>query len=116
MWLQNSAGSHIWTDVILSPGGIVAGYLVEYPAPGSVGAAGHVSAGEFADYTLVYDLALPDDMGTGVSGTPPYTTNNSGAITPGSFDRIAYYLELDDGSGPQFVWVSMDPSSPPTRP
>ena len=77
-------------------------------APAPVGAATHVSAGEFADFTLVYDLDIPNDLNTSVVGTPPYTIDNSAAITPGSFNRIAYYLELNDGSGPQFVWVSMD--------
>ena len=71
-------------------------------------ASANVSPGEFAGFTLVYDLAIPNNMGTGPTGTPPYTTDNSGSITPGSFDRIAYFLKLDDGSGPQFIWVSVD--------
>ena len=33
-----------------------------------------------------------------------YTTDNSANITPGSFDRVGYFVELDD----DWVWVSMD--------
>ena len=75
----------------------------------TAGALVNVSAGEFADFVLVYDLDIPNNMMTGPSGSPPYTADNSSSITAGSFDRIAYYLELNNGSGSQFVWVSMDP-------
>ena len=79
-------------------------------------ASANVSPGEFAGFTLVYDLAIPNNLGTGPTGSPPYTTDNSGSITPGSFDRIAYFLKLDDGNGPQFIWVSMDPfTTDPTK-
>lgn len=60
---------------------------------------------EAADYVLVYDLAIPDRSNFD-SGPVPYSVDNSGLIPDGSFDRIAYYLELDNGSGLQYAYVS----------
>jgi hypothetical protein len=57
---------------------------------------------EAADYELVYDLTMGNSLDWDT--TVPYTTNNSAAISNGSFDRIAYYLELDGN----FVFVSVD--------
>ncbi|MDF1739370.1 MAG: VCBS domain-containing protein, partial [Verrucomicrobiales bacterium] len=37
-----------------------------------------------------------------------YTTDNSAGVATGSFDRVAYYLELDG----YWVWVSMDAFNP----
>jgi hypothetical protein len=92
---------------------LVAAFL---PALVNAQASTNVSPGEFAGFTLVFDLAIPDDLATGATGTVPYTTDNSGSIAPGFFDRIAYYVELNDGTGPQFVWVSMDPfTTDPTK-
>ncbi|MFT5123954.1 MAG: hypothetical protein ACI9TH_001705 [Kiritimatiellia bacterium] len=62
---------------------------------------------EAADFQLLYELALPND-GSFQGGNPvPYTTHDLAGVT-GSFDRVAYYLELEDGSGSQWVYVSMD--------
>jgi hypothetical protein len=70
---------------------------------------------ELADFDLVYELDLPDDRDI-VNSPFPYSTNNSGDITYGAFDRIGYYLELDRGDGPEYIWVSMDPFTPdPTK-
>ena len=41
------------------------------------------------------------------SSTVPYNLDNSGSIT-GEFDRIGYYLELDNGTTREWVWASMD--------
>lgn len=58
---------------------------------------------EAREYTLVYDL----DLGR-LGGTPVYTTDARGKITR-PFDRIAYFVELQDASGDaRFVYVSMD--------
>ncbi|MCA9043407.1 MAG: choice-of-anchor D domain-containing protein [Planctomycetaceae bacterium] len=59
-----------------------------------------------SDYQLVYDLPIgvSDNLHTNV----PYTVDNSASIANGSFNRIAYYLELDTGSGLQWVFVSAD--------
>jgi hypothetical protein len=76
---------------------------------GLAGGAGGVFANvpEAAGYTLVYDLAIPNSAAL-VNGTPvSYTTDNSEGITT-EFDRIAYYMELDNGSGPQWVYASVD--------
>jgi len=63
---------------------------------------------EAAGYTLVYSLSIPNSASFSSSGVP-YSVDNSTAITPGSFNRIAYYLELQSGSGtPQWVYVSVD--------
>lgn len=51
-------------------------------------------------YTLVYELPIPEDANY-EDGFPPYAVDRSASI--GSFDRIAYCLQLDD----QWVWVSM---------
>ena len=57
-------------------------------------------------FVLVYSLDIPNN-GNFRDGTPvPYTTDNS--ATAPAFDRIAYYLELDNGSGTQWVYASMD--------
>ncbi|MDF1739372.1 MAG: autotransporter-associated beta strand repeat-containing protein, partial [Verrucomicrobiales bacterium] len=55
-------------------------------------------------YVLAYEL-IPDD---GVNGSNPfpYAVNNTATVQP--FDRVAYYLELDSGSGLEWVYVSMD--------
>ncbi len=56
-----------------------------------------------AGYTLVYDLDLAR-----LSAAPAYDVDASARIT-NAFDRVAYLLELQPGSGPaSYVWVSMD--------
>ena len=57
---------------------------------------------EAANYELVYelDIATQNDF----TSTVPYTVDNAAAYTPGSFLRIAYFLELDG----EWVWTSMD--------
>jgi hypothetical protein len=63
---------------------------------------------EAADFTLVYELPIPDD-GNFRNATPvPYSVDNHASLFAG-FDRVAYYLELEDESGLQWVYVSMDP-------
>ncbi len=57
-------------------------------------------------FQLLYDLNLPVD-GAFVDATPvPYTTDNS--ATAPSFDRVGYYLELTNGAGTQWVYVSAE--------
>src|ERR1051325_3289083 len=83
--------------------GIVAVLCLSHPAVASV----FTNVAEAAGYTVAYSLSIPNSASFG-SGVP-YTVNNSGAISPGSFARIAYYLELQSGSGPlQWVFVSVD--------
>ncbi|MEZ5940726.1 MAG: choice-of-anchor D domain-containing protein [Planctomycetaceae bacterium] len=59
-----------------------------------------------SDYQLVYDL--PIGVSDNLHASVPYVVDNSASIANGSFNRIAYYLELDTGSGLQWVFVSAD--------
>ena len=57
-------------------------------------------------FQLLYDLSIPVD-GAFVGATPvPYSTDNS--ATAPSFDRVGYYLELTNGAGTQWVYVSAE--------
>lgn len=62
---------------------------------------------EASGYNLVYTLPVPTVGGLD-GATVPYSVNNSASVAPGSFDRIAYYMELDTGTGPQWVYASMN--------
>ena len=51
---------------------------------------------EAANYTMVYEFPIPAS-GPGWAAnltTNPYSVNASASIAPGSFDRVAYYMEL----------------------
>ncbi len=65
---------------------------------------------EAANYTMVYEFPIPAS-GPGWAAnltTNPYSINASASIVPGSFDRVAYYMELVKASGQtQWVYVSM---------
>ncbi|NNC87866.1 MAG: hypothetical protein HKN82_05325 [Akkermansiaceae bacterium] len=57
-------------------------------------------------YTLVYSLDIPDGPNY-FSGEVPYDIDYSDRV--GTFDRVAYYLELQEPGGDvQFAWASMD--------
>jgi lysophospholipase L1-like esterase len=61
---------------------------------------------ESSGYTLVYSLDLPNAADYRARPVP-YTVDNRFAIGP--FDRVAYYLELQQANGDlQYAWVSMD--------
>jgi len=64
---------------------------------------------EASGYQLVYrlDPAAANDFRTNV----PYVTNNSLAHPDGTFERVAYFVEL----GTKWVWVSFDAASDSTR-
>ncbi len=74
---------------------------------GTVGLAGVVEdAPEAAEYTLVYELPIPD-TGAFNYNPVPYSFDDSGALDF-SFDRVAYHLELQKpGEERFFVYVSM---------
>ena len=57
-------------------------------------------------YQVLYSLDLPVNAGWQGSNTIPYLVNN--AASQGSFDRVAYYLELINGANVQWVYASMD--------
>ena len=63
---------------------------------------------EAAGYTMVYEFPIPV-ASAGWGTTPvPYSYSNTTSIANGSFDRVAYYMELVKASGQtQWVYVSM---------
>jgi hypothetical protein len=62
---------------------------------------------ESAGWTLVYTLPIPNNPNLRTS--VPYSVDNSTNIADGSFDRVGYYLELQQGTSPtQWVYVSFD--------
>lgn len=61
---------------------------------------------ESTGYTLVYSLDIPSAAEFRTKSVP-YSVDNRASI--GGFDRVAYYLELQQANGDlQFAWVSMD--------
>ncbi len=60
---------------------------------------------ETAGWSLVYTVPLPN---SNISSSVPYSVNNAASILSGSFNRVGYYLELDNGSGLQWVYASFD--------
>ncbi|MFT5130426.1 MAG: VCBS repeat-containing protein, partial [Rhodothermales bacterium] len=71
------------------------------------GAFGKVA--EASDFTVIYELPMPDNVDLSASVPVPYTVDNTGPLAGQIFTRIAYYLELDSGAGTEWVYVSMDP-------
>lgn len=77
--------------------------MLQIPTPPQPAPATVVSkVAEAAGYQLVYDLNVgaTNDFRNEV----PYAANHSVAYPNGSFDRIAYFMQLDS----QWVWVSMN--------
>ncbi len=68
---------------------------------------GNVPEASEDGYVLVYSLPIEDQAGYSTPRSVPWSVDNSATVT-GPFDRIAYYLELDSGSGLEFAYVSMD--------
>ena len=61
---------------------------------------------EASDYRLVYQLP---NINNTTFNTVQYTVDKSASIADGSYDRIAYYVELQSTAfGTEFAWVSMD--------
>ena len=66
---------------------------------------------EANDYTILYELPIPNAQNLGTNGWPGYITDYSQAYNnPFGFDRVAYYLELQTASNAPLQWVyaSMD--------
>jgi lysophospholipase L1-like esterase len=62
--------------------------------------------GESNCYTLVYSLDIPNDPNYG-NNSVPYNLDYRNRV--GSFDRVAYYMELQTPGGDiQYAWASMD--------
>ena len=63
---------------------------------------------EAAGYTMVYELPIPLATSGWFANPVPYSYTNTASIANGSFDRVAYYMELVKSSGStQWVYVSM---------
>ena len=63
---------------------------------------------EVLDFEVVYALQIEDNAQYRNQNPVAYCLNRSSELTNG-YDRIAYYLELNDGVVDQWVYVSMDP-------
>lgn len=66
----------------------------------------HVPAA--AGYEIIYGLEIPDTGNFRNSTRVPYSIDRSTVPLPYGYDRVAYYFELDDGDGLEWVFVSMD--------
>jgi hypothetical protein len=106
--------------------GLLAGISLSVFTSQSNGAASNNAANipEYAGYREAYRLAIPSSTPstangggwntTGALDRPGtgYSVNNSAAIATGSFDRVAYYMELTGATGANFpngwIWVSFD--------
>jgi sialate O-acetylesterase len=62
---------------------------------------------EIAPYWRIYDLSIPNNASFDVNPVP-YSVDASDTAFPSGISRIAYYLELDDGTGRRWIWVSMN--------
>jgi len=61
---------------------------------------------EAGDYELIYGINLPNNMSLGTSGIPVYDTNNADSFAaPFSYDRVAYYMELQESTSTSLTWV-----------
>ena len=63
---------------------------------------------EAADYDIIYGLEIPNAGSFQGATSVPYAINRSTVPLPYGYDRVAYYFELDDGNGLEWVFVSMD--------
>ena len=73
------------------------------------------AAGVFteAGFQQLYLLNIPNNADYNTGAAPAYSVDNSASIATGSFDRVAYYLELQIGTAPlNWIWVSFDTPSP----
>jgi sialate O-acetylesterase len=83
----------------------LAGAVLLVSCLANVANAGIIGASE-AGYNQVYGLNIgAENLHTNI----PYYLDTSSLVANGSFDRIAYHMELQKVGGPlEWVWVSMD--------
>lgn len=90
---------------------LILAYVLLFGTGGVATATGLFSnVPEASSFNLVYEFDIPVNS-PGWNSTPvAYTVDNSAGIIPGSFTRIAYYLELVSltGATTNWVYVSMD--------
>jgi lysophospholipase L1-like esterase len=85
--------------------------LVRPTAAASLPAPAQVLANvpESSDYQLAYTVNLPVNGSFFTAAPTYYSVNNVTNGLATVFSRVAYYLELQSGSGPtQWVWTAMD--------
>ena len=76
----------------------------------NVGGTSNVPAGilanvpEASQYSLLYKLPIANSALYSALSQVPYSVNNETSLAGVAFNRIAYYMELDN----KWVWVSMD--------
>src|SRR5687768_9493808 len=66
-----------------------------------------VPIGEKGGLLEVYRLEVPDNSGGWNSAAIPYAVNTS-ATTAAGYTRVAYYLELGNGTTTQYAYASFD--------
>ncbi|MCA9246764.1 MAG: NPCBM/NEW2 domain-containing protein, partial [Planctomycetales bacterium] len=103
--LVSAANSAIDEIEIYNEPGRNGGPVVPGPTIGGGGAIGRVP--EAADYTLLYELPIPDNGNFNATAVP-YSVNNAAALAGVDFSRVGYYMELDNGGGLEWVFVTMD--------
>ena len=96
------------TAVTITGSNFVSGATVTFGPNPAVGGVGSVFANvpEAANYALIYQLPIANKADF-LNNAIGYTVDNSAGVNY-QFDRIAYYLELDDGTGLKYAYVSMD--------
>ncbi len=90
--------------VMPTPNTIAADAMIAFYGATAPGYRNHVPESDC--YTLVYSLDVPVAANYG-GGTITYNLDNTNRL--GSYDRVAYYLELQKpGQDLQYAWASMD--------
>ncbi|MFC6221992.1 FG-GAP-like repeat-containing protein [Hymenobacter artigasi] len=62
---------------------------------------------EAGGYGVLYQLDVPNVANFNALAAVPYTVNNAGAAIANPA-RVAYFMELNDGTSTKWVWASMD--------
>lgn len=62
---------------------------------------------EASGMKLIYELNIPNQAQFYNTKSVPYVIDHAAQVN-GGYDRVGYYLELDTGSGLEWVYVSMD--------
>ncbi|MCA9247201.1 MAG: PEP-CTERM sorting domain-containing protein [Planctomycetales bacterium] len=118
LWTEQDVGGDDAIDNDLNANGnsavftIADGETIADVDGGLVDLASHIglldNVPEAADYELIYSLEIQNAAAYNNNGVP-YSIDNSNTFTD-TFDRIAYYLELEPlgGGDPQYAYVSMD--------
>lgn len=87
--------------------------VVAFPAVASADVFTNVPEVNTQGYQLVYQLPISQFNAAYNTNAIPYSVNNSASFPVGSFDRVAYYVELSGsttaGRNNGFVYASFDP-------